>query len=426
MKINRTLQLILVSAFLIVGALVASSYTPIKAENNNAGPIKVGVLHSLTGTMALSEKPVADATLLAIEEINNSGGILGRTIEPILIDGESDERIFAKKAKKLVKDEKVDAVFGGWTSASRKRMLKVFERYDNLLFYPLQYEGLEDSKNIVYLGSTPNQQSFPAIKWFMENRGRRFFLVGSDYVYPRTVNEILKDYIKYLGGKVVGEKYIPLGSQDLNHVIADIKDELPDVIVNTINGDSNITFFKELRNNGIYPHRIPTLSFSLTENEVYAMDINNIMGDYASWSYFNSIDTSVNNDFSALYTDKYGDDLFTSDPIEAAYVGVYIWRNAVLSAGTTEPSVVKKFVGGQSYDGPGGTIYIDEINNHAWKNAHLAEIMPDGQFKIVWSSESLIRPVPRPVFRTREAWDTFLSDMYMRWGASWAKPSESE
>lgn len=260
-------------------------------------PIKVGVLHSLTGTMAISATSVCDATLLAIEELNAAGGVLGRRIEPVVADGKSDWPTFASEAERLITREHVAVVFGCWTSAGRKTVKPIFEKHDHLLFYPVQYEGLEQSPNIIYTGAAPNQQILPAVKWSFDHLGRRFFLVGSDYVFPRTANAIIKAQVTALGGEIVGEEYLRLGSSEAAAVVQKIVQARPTVILNTINGDSNVAFFAALRGAGITPARIPTVSFSLAEGELRHMDARTMAGDYAAWNYFQSVDSPENRRF---------------------------------------------------------------------------------------------------------------------------------
>ncbi len=383
-------------------------------------PIKVGILHSLTGTMAISEKPVVDSTLMAIEEINLQGGILGRIIEPVVVDGSSDWPTFAEEAERLIVEEKVSVVFGCWTSASRKTVKPVFEKYDHLLFYPVQYEGLEQSKNIIYTGAAPNQQIIPAIKWCFDNLGHRFFLVGSDYVFPRTANEIIKDILAVLEGEVLGEEYISLGSNDVDDVILKIRETQPDVILNTINGDSNIYFFKRLGEAGITSEKVPTMSFSIAEDELRVMGAEHMVGNYASWNYFQCLDTNENKKFVEKFKEKYGSYRVTDDPMEAGYFGVKLWAQAVREAGTDDVDKVRKAVKNQSYGAPEGMVYVDSENNHVWKTVRIGAIREDGQFNIVWSSEKPVRPVPYPAYRSKSQWNDFLQHLYEGWGGKWA------
>lgn len=388
-------------------------------------PIKVGILHSLTGTMAISEESVKNGTLLAIREINEKGGIFGRMIEPIVRDGQSDWPTFAKEAESLIRDEKIDVVFGGWTSASRKTMKPVFEKFNKLLFYPVQYEGLESSPNIVYTGAAPNQQIIPAVKWSFDHLGKSFFLVGSDYIFPRTANEIIKEQVKALRGKIVGEEYLLLGSQDVASIIEKIKIAKPAVILNTINGDTNIAFFKGLHAAGITAHDIPVISFSIAEAELKGINPKYVEGHYAAWNYFQSIDSDVNREFVKNFKLAYGQSSVTDGPIEAGYFGVFLWANAVKSAATTDSDSVRKMLGNQSFNAPEGVVYIDPENQHTWKFVRIGRIQPDSQFAIVWSSGKPVRPVPYPVYRSKEEWNHFLDKMQRNWNGSWANPGKT-
>jgi urea transport system substrate-binding protein len=383
-------------------------------------PIRVGILHSLTGTMAISEINVRNATLLAINEINAAGGLNGRQIEPIIVDGASDWPTFAREAERLITQERVSVVFGGWTSASRKTMLPVFEQHNHLLVYPVQYEGLEQSPNILYTGAAPNQQIIPAVKWSLDNLGSNIFLVGSDYVFPRTANAIIRDQITALRGTIVGEDYIPLGSTDVDAIVQKIVEAKPGVIFNTINGDSNIAFFAALRQAGITPQDTPTISFSIGEPELQQLDTSTLAGDYAAWNYFQSIDTQTNRDFVARYQAAYGAESVIGDPMQSAYVGVYLWAQAVRAAETDNVDIVRQNLGGQSYNAPQGIVYVDRETQHTWKPVTIGRIEADGQFVSVWTSQNPIRPIPYPLFRSRESWDGFLNNLYINWGSSWA------
>ncbi len=383
-------------------------------------PIRVGILHSLTGTMAISEKPVVDSTLMAIDEINQQGGVLGRKVEPIVVDGHSDWPTFANEAERLILEEKVSTVFGCWTSASRKTVKPVFEKLNHLLFYPVQYEGLEQSKNIIYTGAAPNQQIIPAIKWCFDNLGKKFFLVGSDYVFPRTANEIIKDILNVLEGEIVGEEYILLGSDDVDAVVKKIIEVQPDVILNTINGDSNIHFFRKLSEKGISPDKIPTMSFSIAEDELHELGVEYMVGNYASWNYFQCLETEENKGFVERFKKKYGSHRVTDDPMEAGYFGVYLWAQAVREAGTDNVNKVRKTIKNQSYSAPEGMVYVDSKNNHVWKTVRIGRIKEDGQFDILWSSEKPVRPVPYPAYRSKSQWNNFLLNLFEGWGNKWA------
>jgi urea transport system substrate-binding protein len=410
------------SLFIIAAIFLAGGGWWYLNPSTNQQPIRVGVLHSLTGTMAISESAVADATILAIEELNQRGGLLGRQIEPVVVDGASDWPTFARETERLIRDVRVDAIFGCWTSACRKTVRPVIERYNHLLFYPVQYEGLEQSPNIVYTGAAPNQQIIPAVKWSMDNLGTRFFLVGSDYVFPRTANAIIRDQVTALRGEIVGEEYLLLGSSDATALVEKIRRAQPDVILNTINGDSNIAFFRALRAAGISSETIPTVSFSIAEPELRSMGSELTTGDYAAWNYFQSIDTPENAAFVASFKARYGQDRVVSDPMEAAYFGVQLWAQAVADMGTAEVTVVRDAIKRQSLSAPGGVVYIDPTSLHTWKVVRIGKIGADGQFTIVWSSEKPIRPIPYPIYRTPEVWDQFLDQLYQGWGQSWANP----
>ncbi len=275
-------------------ALASVMQEPSGVAQANTKPIRIGILHSLTGTMSFSEKAVADATLMAVEEINERGGVLGRRIEPVIADGASDWPTFAREAERLITQEKVVTVFGCWTSASRKTVKPVFEKYNHLLFYPVQYEGFEESPNIIYTGSIPNQQLIPATQWSFDNLGKRFYLVGSDYIFPHMAHDVMRIQIAALGGEVAGESYILLGNNDINAVAEDIIAKKPDVILNTINGDTNLHFFKMLRDKNL---NIPVMSFSIGEAEVKLMGSQLLAVHYATWTYFHIIDSRVNTAF---------------------------------------------------------------------------------------------------------------------------------
>lgn len=385
-------------------------------------PIHVAVLHSLTGTMAFSESPVAESTLLAIDEINQAGGLLGRPIEPILVDGRSDWATFAREAERLITQDNVAVVFGCWTSACRKTVKPIFEKHDHLLFYPVQYEGLEQSPNIIYTGAAPNQQIIPAVHWALESFGKRIFLVGSDYVFPRTANAIIKDMAQAAGASVVGERYLMLGSNNVADVVRAIGEAKPDVVFNTINGDTNIAFFHALREAGITSGVTPTMSFSISEPEVLRIGIDRMVGDYAAWNYFQSLSTPENRAFVAAFQQKYGKDRVTDDAMEAAYIGVHLWGKAVAEAGSTHAGPVRRALHHESYVAPEGIVYIDEKTQHMWKTARIGRINTRGQFDIVWTSEQQIRPVPYPIYRSAHEWSAFLQELFEAWGGKWVNP----
>ena len=390
-------------------------------------PIKVGVLHSLTGTMAISEIPVVEATLLAIEELNERGGLLGRRIEAIVVDGASDSSIFAREAERLITEEEVRVVFGCWTSASRKSVKQIVEQYNHLLIYPVQHEGMEQSPNIIYTGAVPNQQIAPGLQWALTHLGKRVFLVASDYVFPRAANEIMKDQMMAVGGELVGEEYLLLGSRDVKGMVQKIVDAHPDVIVNTINGDSNQAFFRELRAAGITPEEIPTMSFSIAESELRAFGAIPMEGDYATWNYFQSIDTKANRAFVQRVQARYGADHVTSDPMEAAYFGVKLWAQAVEESRADAPQHVREAIKSQTILAPGGLISIDRSTQHTWKAVRVGRIDAEGQFEIVWTSREPMRPVLYPNYhRTKKEWDALLLACFDTWGGRWYNPGISK
>jgi urea transport system substrate-binding protein len=406
----------------VIALTLAAWWLPRLGGSAAREPIRVGILHSFSGTMAISERSVAEATLLAIEEINATGGLLGRVIEPVVADGQSNAPTFAAEAQRLIAEAQVQVIFGCWTSASRKSVMPVVEHSRHLLFYPVQYEGLEASPHIVYTGSAPNQQILPGVKWAFDHLGKDFFLVGSDYVFPRTANAIIKDQLAALRGRVVGEEYVILGSTDMREVVHKIVRAQPAVILNTINGDSNVAFFRELRAAGVTPERIPTMSFSIAEQELQTLGVREIVGDYAAWSYFQSVERPDNASFVQRFKEKYGADRVTDDPIEAGYFGVYLWAQAVRDAGAPEPAAVRRSIGNQSFTAPQGIVYVDAENQHTWKTVRIGKVREDGQFAILWTSERSIRPLPYPAFRLKPEWETFLDGLYRGWGGDWANP----
>ena len=403
-------------------ACLLAAATLVSCSRPDEAPIRVGILHSMTGTLAISVRPVVDATLLAIEEINAQGGLLGRKLEPVIADGASDSDAFAAEAERLITQEKVSVVFGCWTSSSRKAVGPVFEKHNHLLFYPVQYEGLEQSPNIIYNGATPNQQVMPAVSYALANFGPRVFLVGSDYVFPRTANEIIRDQVSALGGETVGELYLPLGGKNVAPMIDAIVAAKPDVILNTINGDSNIAFFRALREAGITPDRLPVVSFSVSETELPELGAEAMAGNYAAWNYFQTVDTPENRAFLEKFRARFGADRVVSDPLEAAYFGVMLWAQAVRAAGSAESAAVLAKIRGQGMHAPGGLAYIDGPTQHTWKYARIGRIRPDGQFDIVWSSDKPVRPMPFPLFRTRADWERWQKDLSASWGGKWVSP----
>ena len=356
--------------------------------------IKVGILHSLSGTMAISEVSVRDAELMAIDEINAKGGVLGKKLEPKVEDGASDWPTFAEKAQKLISVDKVATTFGGWTSASRKAMLPVFEKNKALLYYPVQYEGLETSPYIFYSGATTNQQIIPGLEYLKAQGKKNIFLVGSDYVFPRTANKEIKAYAAANGINIVGEEYTPLGHTEYSTVVNKLKDAKPDAVFNTLNGDSNVAFFKQFKAAGLTAAAMPVMSVSVAEEEVRGIGAENIAGHLTAWNYYQTSDVPENKAFVAAYKAKYGANRVTDDPIEAGYTQVYLWAASVEKAGTTEVEAVKKAADGITFNAPEGKVTIDGATQHLYKTARIGQITPDGQIKEVSNSGSPIKPDP--------------------------------
>jgi urea transport system substrate-binding protein len=386
-------------------------------------PILIGVLHSRTGTMAISERPVVDAALLAVEEINAQGGLLGRPVQVVQPDGESDEAVFARQAEKLIQEDHVCAIFGCWTSASRKAVVPVVERNDHLLFYPVQYEGMEQSPNVVYLGPVPNQQILPALRWMVGFEGKkRWFLVGSDYVFPVTANAVIHDEAKERGCTILGEEYLHLGSTDTTGVVKKIAETKPDLIVNTINGDTNVAFFRSLRQTGIASKQIPTLSFSISVQELNVLGARNISGDYLAATYFQTLDNPNNQEFVRRFGNRYGTERVISDPMETAYVGIHLWAKAVRLANTDDTRVIRKTIKGLEIDTPQGALRIDPASSHTTQIARIGRIDETGQIRQVYLSPEPILPEPFPASRTREQWTKFVEELHQRWGGHWSNP----
>lgn len=369
------------------GAPAVSS--PAKEET-----IKVGILHSLSGTMSISEPSLIDAEKMAIEEINEAGGLLGKKIEYVIEDGASDASIFADKAKKLIQQDKVVTVFGCWTSASRKAVLPVFESNNALLWYPVQYEGLESSPNVFYTGAAPNQQIVPAIEYLVENYGSRVYLLGSDYVFPRTANSIIKKQLEHLGAELVGEEYTPLGHTEYSTIINKIKEAKPDFVFNTLNGDSNVAFFKQFKNAGLTADDIITCSVSVAEEEIRGIGAENMAGHLVSWNYYQTTDTPENKAFVEKYKQKYGQNRVTDDPIEAAYIGVHLWAKAVEKAGSVDVDKVRQAAAGITFQAPEGLVTIDGDNQHIYKPVRIGKVNADGLIDEVWKTESPVKPDP--------------------------------
>ena len=355
--------------------------------------VTLGFLNSTSGAMAISEQTVRDSLVLAAKEINADDGILGKQIEFIEEDGQSEPTVFAEKINKLLTEDEVAAVFGGWTSASRKAMLPVVEGANGLLFYPVQYEGLEASENIYYTGATTNQQIIPAMDFLAEQGVKTLFLAGSDYVFPRTANKIIKQYAKELGIEIVGEEYVPLDSDDWTTQVAKIAAAEPDFVFNTINGSSNVGFIKAYDEAGLGADKSPIISVSIAEEEAPAMGVD-LTGQYAAWNYFQSVDSPVNDAFIEAFQTEYGEDRPTSDPMEAAYTSLYLYKGMVEKAESFCVDAVNAASDGVTFEAPEGTVTVNGENHHIAKTGLIGQINAENQFDIVWSSEEPIEPDP--------------------------------
>lgn len=396
----------------------ASPAAPASSESSSSAPasspaaaggdtVKVGILHSLSGTMSISEVTVKNSELMAIKEINAKGGVLGKQIEAVVEDGASDWPTFAEKARKLLSEDKVATVFGGWTSSSRKAMLPVFEELNGLLWYPVQYEGLESSPNIFYTGATTNQQIIPSVDFLLEKGKKKVFLLGSDYVFPRTANKIIKAQLAAKGGETVAEEYTPLGHTDYTTIIAKIKEAKPDVVYNTLNGDSNVAFFKQLKDAGITSADLMTISVSVAEEEVKGIGPEYLTGHLVAWDYYQTTDTPENKIFVENFKKEYGAESVTSDPMEAGYVAVYLWAAAAEKAGSFEVDKVKEAAKGIEFNAPEGKVTIDGDNQHIYKTVRIGEIKADGQIVELWNSGGPVKPDP---YLTTYDWAKGLSD----------------
>ncbi|MFF0152713.1 urea ABC transporter substrate-binding protein [Micromonospora sp. NPDC005203] len=356
--------------------------------------VKVGLLNSLSGTMAISEVTVRDSIMLAVEEINAAGGVLGKKIQPVGEDGASDWPTFAEKAEKLISEDRVAAVFGCWTSASRKAVKPVFEKNKALLFYPVQYEGLEQSPYIFYTGATTNQQIVPGLDYLKAQGAKSVYLVGSDYVFPRTANKIIKAYAAANGMTVSGEDYAPLGSTEFGTIVNKVKSAGADAVFNTLNGDSNVAFFKEYKSAGLTAAAMPVVSVSIAEEEVKGIGTQYLEGQLTAWNYYQTTPGAANSKFVAAYKAKYGADKPTSDPMEAAYVAVHLWKAMVEKAGAFDVEKVRAASGGITLDAPEGMVTVDGPTQHIAKTARIGKIGADGLISEVWNSGKPVQPDP--------------------------------
>jgi len=401
---RRTFAKTLSAVGLAVGTLSLSSLA------QAADTIKVGILHSLSGTMAISETVLKDVALMTIDEINAKGGVMGKKLEPVVVDPASNWPLFAEKAKQLISQDKVAVMFGCWTSVSRKSVLPVVEELNGLLFYPVQYEGEELSKNVFYTGAAPNQQAIPAVEYLMSKEGggaKRFVLLGTDYVYPRTTNKILRAFLHSKGVKDtdIDEKYTPFGHSDYQTIVADIKKFAAGgktAVISTINGDSNVPFYKELGNQGLKATDVPVVAFSVGEEELRGVDTKPLVGHLAAWNYFMSLKNPTNEAFKkqwAAYAKAKNlpgaDKPLTNDPMEATYIGIHMWKQAVEKAKSTDTDKVIAAMAGQTFQAPGGFVStMDAKNHHLHKPVFIGEVKADGQFNVVWKTPAPVKAKP--------------------------------
>ena len=405
----------------VVGVLIAGAglaWVGVPALARVKAPIRVGLLHSLTGPMAISERSMVDAEKLAIDELNEGGGLLGRRVEWVEADGKSDDRTFAREAERLITVEKVSLIVGCWTSASRKNVKQVVERFNHLLIYPVAYEGLEQSPRIVYTGAAPNQQVIPTVKWCHDVlKAKSFFLVGTDTVWPHAVNTIIKDQIKALGAELAGEEYVELGSEGVGAAVEKMVKARPDVILSTLEGEVNQPFYKALR--GGQGSKIPAVTFSMAEDELRDLPVKQMVNDYSVCNYFQAIDRPENLAFVGRFKAKYGEKRVTSDSIATAYSSIHLWAQAVREAETAEVSEVRPVLLRQSRNAPEGVISIDRESQHTWRPFFVGRIQGDGRIEIVQTVSKPIRPAPFPFSKTRDEWEEYLESLSAGWNGNW-------
>ncbi len=377
----------------LAGTAVAAGVLPRTAFGQQT--VKLGLLHSLSGTIALAEASLVDAEKFAIEEINAAGGVMGHQIVPVIEDGASENPVFAEKARKLLQRDKVAAIIGCYTSASRKAVLPALNQAKGLLYYPTYYEGQELDKQVIYTSQEATQSVIAAIQWMAREKGKSFFLVGSDYIYPRTCNKIAKPTITSLGGKVLGEEYAPLGHTEFSSIITKIKAAKPDCIYSTVVGGSNVAFYKQLKAAGLDGEKQVLLSTVVSENEIDGIGKDNAVGYYACMGYFQSLKNPANERFIQAFHKKFGNDRVIGDPMECAYNSVHLWKAAVEKAGSFDVDKVIAASAGLEIDAPEGKVRVHDTNHHVWKKVRVGRARADGQFDIVWESD-MMEPNPFP------------------------------
>lgn len=386
--------------------------------------VKVGVLFSQTGPMSIEDKPIFETVVMAIDEINASGGLLGYTLKIIPYDAGSNFEKYAIGARELLEKDKVVVIFGSGDSVARRNVRPIVEERESILIYPLAYEGGGLSENIVYVGPAPNQQIIPGTVWAMQNLGRRFFVVGTDSIYSHVVHAIIKDLIYALSGEVIGEEYVPVeDNPNFDSLIENINASHPEVILNTIEGVTNLNFFKALREAGISSEDIPMISFDFTENSLKYLSGVSMEGDYAVWSYFQTIESKANETFEQNFYARYGKGRSIDDPMQSMYAGINIWAQAVREAGSFLSTKVLKNIGNQSYTAPSGLIYMDPDTHGAYRPVRIGRVQ-DKEFKIIWDSHMSVVPTQYTIFRTPQAWDELIKDLYEKWGRQWYRGKE--
>lgn len=375
-------------------------------------PLKVGILYATSGPQAPLEQPIVDSLLLAIEEINRKGGVLGKTLQPIVIDTMSQQIRYEQEAERLINYHKVSVIFGCLESGSRKLVKKVVERNNNLLIYPGVYEGIETSSNIIYTGMIPNQFVLPGLLWSFNHIGQSFYLLGTSSLLSVIINKIAKTYIQHLGGSVVKETIVPLGHKNFETIIKEIQDANPAIIVNTLETESNAIFFKKLyESNQVLPtgvKHIPTMAFNLYEDEIETIGKQYLAGHYTAWSYYSNLNSEKNRAFISELSKKFGTRKITGDLVEAAYTGVHIWSQAVTFAHSTDPGAIKRVLSDISFNAPGGLVFFDNVTNHIWRTSKVGILTNEGSYNVVWNSKKALQPILYP-FYSQDYWESFLA-----------------
>ncbi|MDH4284323.1 MAG: ABC transporter substrate-binding protein [Gallionellaceae bacterium] len=388
----------------LLAAVLAGFIWFFAGGHNRKPDIKIGVLHSLSGEMSSAEAPLVDAIRLAVEESNESGALGSQKIEMVVADCRSDADYCAQQAEKLITRDHVNALFGCWTSSCRRAVKAVVEKHRHLLFYPLRYEGLEQSPDIIYTGAAPNQQIIPMAKWALQNKGRRIYMVGTNQIYTRLANLMVRDLVNARGGELLGERYLPPGASGMATVVKEIAALRPDFVLSTLDGASNLHFYHALREAGIDAEKTPVFSASIAENDLVMMGPELVVGHYAAWSYFQSLENEANKIFVERFKQRFGSSRVINDPMEASYIGVKLFVDSVRGQNPVNLGQAKSMLALQTMQAPEGIVAVDPASRHLWKAAHIGRARADGQFDIVWKSPQAIQPSPFPFYRTREEW----------------------